>query len=101
MRTQLTGPLQDLREDLLAVARDTESLLKATANATGDQIQQARSQAQDSLHRAFDHLYDRRIRKRVRKALKTADGYVQDNTWAMIGAAAAVGMLFGLLVKRD
>ncbi|HEU4655000.1 MAG TPA: DUF883 family protein [Steroidobacteraceae bacterium] len=100
MRTQLTGPLQDLREDLLAVARDTESLLKATANVTGDQIQQARSQAQDSLHRAFDHLYDRRIRKRVRKALKTADGYVQDNTWAMIGAAAAAGVLLGLLAKR-
>jgi ElaB/YqjD/DUF883 family membrane-anchored ribosome-binding protein len=101
MGTAFTGPLQDLREDLLSVARDTESLLKATANVAGDQIQVARSQAQQSLHRAFDHLYDRRMRKRVRKALKTADGYVQDNTWAVLGAAAAAGLLIGLLVKRD
>jgi ElaB/YqjD/DUF883 family membrane-anchored ribosome-binding protein len=101
MRSGFTGPLQDLREDLLSVARDTESLLKATANVAGDQIEVARSQAQQSLHRAFDHLYDRRMRQRVRKALKTADGYVQDNTWAVIGVAAAAGLLIGLLVKRD
>jgi ElaB/YqjD/DUF883 family membrane-anchored ribosome-binding protein len=93
--------LQDLREDLLSVARDTESLLKATAKVAGDQIQVARSQAQQSLHRAFDHLYDRRMRKRVRKAIKSADDYVQDNTWAVVGIAAAAGLLIGLLVKRD
>jgi ElaB/YqjD/DUF883 family membrane-anchored ribosome-binding protein len=101
MRSALTGPLQDLREDLLSVARDTESLLKATANVAGDQVQVARSQAQQSLTRAFDHIYDRRMRKRVRKAFKTADGYVQDNTWAVVGVAAATGLLVGLLLKRD
>jgi ElaB/YqjD/DUF883 family membrane-anchored ribosome-binding protein len=101
MRNAMTGPLQNLREDLLAVARDTESLLKATSNVAGDQIQEARSQAQQTLHRAFDNLYDRRMRKRVRKAVSSADGYVRDNTWAMIGAAAAAGLLIGLLAKRD
>ena len=101
MRSALTGPLQDLREDLLSVARDTESLLKATANVAGDQIQVARSQAQQSLTQAFDHIYDRRMRKRVRKAIKSADGYIQENTWAVVGIAAAAGLLIGLLVKRD
>lgn len=101
MRNAFTGPLQDLREDLLSVARDTESLLKATANVAGDQIQVARSQAQQSLTRAFDHVYDRRMRKRVRKALKNADEYVQDNTWAVVGVAAAAGLLIGLLLRRD
>jgi ElaB/YqjD/DUF883 family membrane-anchored ribosome-binding protein len=101
MRSALISPLQDLREDLLAVARDTESLLKATAGVAGDQIQEARSQAQDSLQHAFDRLYDRKARKRVRQALKSADAYVQDNTWAIIGAAGAVGLLAGLLLRRD
>jgi ElaB/YqjD/DUF883 family membrane-anchored ribosome-binding protein len=101
MRSELNGPLQDLREDLLAVARDAESLLKATAGVAGDQIQEARSRTQQTLQRTFDNLYDRRMRKRVRKAVKSADAYVRDNSWAVIGGAAAIGVLIGLLMRRD
>ena len=101
MRSALNSPLQDLREDLLAVARDTESLLKATANVAGDQIQEARSRTQHTLQRTFDNLYDRRMRRRVRKAVKSADTYVRDNSWAVIGGVAAVGILIGFLMRRD
>ena len=43
------SPMKDLRRDLQAVARDTEALLKATAEVTGERVQEARSRTEESL----------------------------------------------------
>jgi ElaB/YqjD/DUF883 family membrane-anchored ribosome-binding protein len=94
-------PLKHLRKDLHAVARDAEALLKATADMTGDRVQEARSRTEKTVRQAYDHLYDDRLHRRVRKAARTTDAYVRDHSWGAIGAAAGVGLLIGLLARRD
>jgi len=96
----LQSPIKDLRKDLEAVARDTEALLKATADVASDQIQQARARTQETLRTTFDNLYDRRMQKRVRKLAANTDTYVRDHSWSVIGAAAGVALLVGLLTRR-
>lgn len=36
---------------------------------------------------------------KVRQLSRTADGYVRENPWWAIGAAAGVGMVIGLLLR--
>jgi ElaB/YqjD/DUF883 family membrane-anchored ribosome-binding protein len=96
----LQSPMKDLREDFSAVARDTEALLKATAEVTGERVQEARNRAQESLRSAVDHFYDKRMQRRIRRVARTTDTYVRDHSWAVIGAAAGVGLIVGLLSNR-
>lgn len=97
----LHSPMKDLRKDLEAVARDAEALLKATADVTGEQIQEARARTQATLRNTFDNLYDRRMQRRVRKLASHTDNYVRDHSWSVIGAAAGVALIVGLLARRD
>ena len=96
----LHAPMKDLRQDLSAVARDTEALLKATAEITGERVQEARARAQETLRTAVDHHYDRRMQRRIRRMARTTDPYVRDHSWAVIGAAAGIGLIVGLLSNR-
>lgn len=96
----LREPIQDLRNDLHAVARDTEALLKATAHVGGEKVQEARARTEQTLHRALDHLYDRRMRRRVRRFAHTTDEYIRDHSWTVIGALAAVALIVGVFASR-
>ena len=93
----LDSPMNDLRKDFQAVARDTEALLKATADITTDRVQEARARTEQTLRETFDNLYNRRVRRRVRKMAREADGYVRDHSWTIIGVAAGVALLMGLI----
>jgi ElaB/YqjD/DUF883 family membrane-anchored ribosome-binding protein len=97
----LHSPLRNLRKDLYAVARDAEALLKATAEVTNDRVQEVRERTEKTLRAAFDHLDQDRLRAQVRRVYETTDDYVRERPWAMIGAAAGVGLLIGLLLRRD
>jgi ElaB/YqjD/DUF883 family membrane-anchored ribosome-binding protein len=93
--------MKDLRSDLRAVARDTEALLKATAEVTGDHVQQARARTEKSLGQMMDSVYDRKMRRRVRRIARNTDDYVRDHSWSIIATAAGVALLVGLLTRRD
>ena len=69
----LHSPIQDLRKDLHNVARDAEELLKATADVTGERVQEVRARTEKTVRQAFDHLYDARLRRRVRRAAHQTD----------------------------
>jgi ElaB/YqjD/DUF883 family membrane-anchored ribosome-binding protein len=97
----LQSPLKDLRKDLHAVARDAEALLKATADVSGDRIQEARERAERTVQQAFDHLYDRRLQRQMRWAARSTSTYVRDHSWSIIGVAAGVGLLLGLWARRS
>jgi ElaB/YqjD/DUF883 family membrane-anchored ribosome-binding protein len=96
----LREPIQDLRQDLHAVARDAEALLKATAHIGGEKVQEARARTQETLQRTLDHLYDRKMKRRVRKFASTTDTYVRDHTWTFIGAVAGAALILGWLASR-
>ena len=94
----INSSLSDLRNDLQAVARDAEALLKATANVTGEKIEEVRARTQDTVRRAYDHLYERN--QQVRRFASSTDSYVRDNSWTAIGVAVGVGLLLGVLASN-
>lgn len=93
-----------LVEDLKAVVRDAEDLLKATAGQAGEHLAQVRARAESSLRSAREKLASLvdcdDAAERVRHAAHRANGYVRANPWLAIGAGAALGLVVGLLVAR-
>ena len=97
----LHSPLKNLRKDLYAVARDAEALLKATAEVTNDRVQEVRSAHREDAACSAGSSTDDRLRAQVRRVAEPTDDYVRERPWAVIGAAAGVGLLIGLLLRRD
>lgn len=94
----LHASFNDLRNDLQAVARDAEALLKATADVSGERIGEIRARTQDTLRRVYDHLNERN--QQVRRLARNADSYVREHSWSSIAVAAGMGLLLGLLIGK-
>ena len=91
-----------LLDNLNAVIRDAESLLKATAAQTGDKIQEARTRAEESVRLAKARLADveDEALKRAQALAEDADEYVRGNPWQAVAIAAGVALVLGLLIIR-
>jgi ElaB/YqjD/DUF883 family membrane-anchored ribosome-binding protein len=80
-----------LTQDLRAVIGDVEELLKATADQSGERIQDIRARAEKSVRVA---------RERLHAAADDFNGSVRENPWTAVGVAAGVGLLAGLILAR-
>ncbi|MBK6869352.1 MAG: DUF883 domain-containing protein [Burkholderiales bacterium] len=91
-----------LVSNLRRVVSDAEDLLAATAGQTDSKITELRARAKDNLLLAREKLADAdaAVRARARLAATATDEYVHDNPWSSIGAAAALGILIGVLLGR-
>ncbi|MEO3715352.1 MULTISPECIES: DUF883 family protein [Roseateles] len=92
------GQKERLMADLHAVVAEAESLLRATVNETGAGSAELRAKVQATLERARRGLQDLQATA-VEKA-KAADAYVHEKPWHVIGVAAGVGLLLGMLIAR-
>ena len=93
---------EQLVSNLRRVIADAEELLSATAGQTDSKMSELRARAKENLLLAREKLADAEsaMRARARKAAEVTDDYVHENPWSSIGAAAAVGMLIGVLLGR-
>ena len=91
-----------LIDDLTAVIRDAESLLRATAAQTGDKVEEIRSRAEETVRNAKARLADieQQALERARAFAGDADEYVRGNPWQAVAIAAGAGLLIGLLMSR-
>ena len=91
-----------LIDDLTAVIRDAEGLLRATAAQTGDRVEEIRARAEESLRQAKARLaiVEDQAMERARELAGDADEYIRGNPWQAVGIAAGVGLLLGLLMGR-
>ena len=87
--------------DLGAVVADIDELIKAAGDNATDAIVAARERVARSLRHAQGDLQDshRHVMQRAKRAARSADGYVQDNVWKVMGIAVAVGVLAGALLS--
>ncbi|MGC2462130.1 MAG: YqjD family protein [Steroidobacteraceae bacterium] len=92
-----------LFEHLQAVIRDSDALLKASASYAGDKIDQARTQAAESLAAAKERLADIQagVVGQTREYVQKGDQYVRDNPWQSVGFAALAGFVLGALLLRS
>ena len=91
-----------LIDDLTAVIKDAESLLRVTAAQTGDKVEEIRARAQETVKNAKARLEDveEQALARAREFAGEADEYVRGNPWQAVGIAAGIGLLVGLLMSR-
>lgn len=80
-----------LMQDLRAVVADAEDLLKATAEQTGERVEEARARAEESLRTA---------RASLQHAGAELEEQVRRHPWQAVGIAAAVGLVLGILLSR-
>ena len=84
--------------DFNALVSDAEELLRSTATYSGENVNAARARFQDTLAHFKDRIYDAQSAAAGR--WREADVYVHDHPWKIVGVAAAVGLLVGVLLHR-
>lgn len=91
-----------LMSDLRVVIADAEELLRLTVDQTGQEAAQLRSRITDRMQQAKADLVNLQHAAvaKAQAAGHAADQYVHDNPWRVIGAAAGVGLLLGMLIGR-
>ena len=104
MNANVSTAKQQLLDDFGKVVSDAEALLRAVGNAPGEKATAMRESVEASLASAKERL--REIQgaavEKTTAAAKAADTYVHDNPWPLIGGAALVGFVLGLIVAdRD
>jgi ElaB/YqjD/DUF883 family membrane-anchored ribosome-binding protein len=82
---------------------DAEELLKASANQAGERFATARQRIEQSLVEGKKSLADAEkiLVQRSKEAADIADDYVRENPWSAIGIALSLGVLLGMLIRRD
>jgi ElaB/YqjD/DUF883 family membrane-anchored ribosome-binding protein len=91
-----------LIDDLTAVIRDAENLLRATAAHTGDRVEEIRARAEESVRQAKERLagIEDEALQHARVLAGEAEEYVRGNPWQAIGIAAGIGLVLGVLMSR-
>lgn len=91
-----------LVNDLKAVISDAEEMLHLTADQAGEGAVRLRERVQARLKSARERLTELQASavERAKAAGQAADHYVHEKPWHAIGAAAAVGVVIGLLIGR-
>ena len=92
-----------LLSDLKALITDAEELVRATANQASEKVASARQRIEETLEEGRKTLADAEDKffDGTREAVKSAEHYVRENPWNAIGIAAGIGLLLGLLIRRD
>ena len=91
-----------LLEDLRTLARDAESLLRATADDVSEKAKEARSRMSAALEQAkitYEELQAEGLEK-AREAAQKADDTIRAHPYESIGIAFGVGVLLGALFRR-
>jgi ElaB/YqjD/DUF883 family membrane-anchored ribosome-binding protein len=93
---------ETLVANIKAVISDTEEILLATADQTGEQIVNLRVRVQARLDDARLRLAEIQadLVDRTKQVAQATDDYVHESPWTAIGIAAGVGVLAGLLLGR-
>ena len=89
-------------DDFIAKLDEAQDMLKRAASETGDKARDLRAQVETKLLQAklrLQELEDEAV-DRTKAAARATDDYIHDNPWQVIGVAAAVGVLVGLLMSR-
>jgi ElaB/YqjD/DUF883 family membrane-anchored ribosome-binding protein len=95
-------PAGDILDDLRAVVRDAESLLRATEGQVGERVAEVRSRIEEKLDDARAQLYEAGAGQaaRVKTAARSTENYVRENPWTALLIAAGVGYLIGAIGRR-
>jgi ElaB/YqjD/DUF883 family membrane-anchored ribosome-binding protein len=84
-----------LAEELRALVSDAEALLRASAGADGEQLQQRAAATVRDLRARLATLEDQ-----VSARARDVDSYVRDNPWQAVAIVGGVALVLGLVMGR-
>jgi ElaB/YqjD/DUF883 family membrane-anchored ribosome-binding protein len=87
-----------LTNDLKAVVRDAEELLKATGSQTGEHLTALRARLTAAMDSAKATCH--RIEEKAVAAAKATDHVIREHPYESLGVAFGIGLLVGVLVAR-
>ena len=91
---------QQLVDDFNKIVADSEGLLRAMASVPGEKATAMRASVEANLDSAKARLREIQgmATERAGAAVRATDEYAHENPWPVIGAAAAVGFILGVIV---
>ncbi len=89
---------EKIKEDLRALVRDAEELLKATTSDVSEKTKEVRSRLKETLEQA--KVTYRRLQDKTVAAAKATDKVIREHPYESLGIAFGVGLLIGVLVAR-
>lgn len=101
-----TGDTRNLRSagngNLSEFLDDVEDLTRAIKNVETPEIARVRAKVRIALAAAKSALSDSaaQVRVQAKQMTQTTDDYVRDNPWQVMGVAAVVGLVLGMLMTR-
>ena len=87
-----------LVSDLKNVVRDSEDLLEAVADATGEKAEELRQRLTEAVKTARETC--RKLEGKGRETLEAADTIIRDHPYESLGVALAVGVVIGAWAAR-
>jgi ElaB/YqjD/DUF883 family membrane-anchored ribosome-binding protein len=89
-------------EEWKNLVADVEDLVKKVAHVDDLEIAEIRAKVQDTLKKAKGTAKESlaNVRERAEDVSEVTDEYVHENPWAVIGIAAAVGIVIGFIAGR-
>jgi len=113
MESHVNAPAEKLVMDFKTLIADTEDLLRATGANAGEKLADARVRAQNALADARAALARAEavageraragvegVRERAKAGAQAVDQSIQENPWAAVGVATAIGLLVGWMLGR-
>ncbi len=93
---------QDLRAELATLADTLEEILSGAGEKSKAEVDKLHKKARATLQSTRDSLGEsgQNIAKTTREAAQKADDYVHEKPWHGVGIAAALGVVFGILISR-
>ena len=101
--TNISEARNQLVEDFNRVVSDTEALLRAMASVPGEKASALRASVEDNLKAAKSRVRELQgvAYEKGTAAARATDEYVHENPWTLIGVAAAVGLIVGLVIASE
>jgi ElaB/YqjD/DUF883 family membrane-anchored ribosome-binding protein len=98
----LEANLKLVNNDVKVLIKDAQALFHAAAALTGEKADEMRARAMRMLDTALVKAQDVQASALVKgkEAVASANGYVKENPWQAVAAAAGVGLLAGILLRR-
>jgi ElaB/YqjD/DUF883 family membrane-anchored ribosome-binding protein len=94
--------LTAVSNDVNTLLKDAQALFLAATTLTGEKAEEVRNRAMRLLDTALIGAHELQASAIVagKEMAVSADGYVKENPWRAISAAAGVGLLAGLILTR-
>ena len=89
-------------EEWKNLVADVEDLVKKVAHVDDEEIAEIRAKVEDTLQKAKGTATQSiaAVRERAGDVSEATDEYVHENPWAVVGIAAAVGIVIGFIAGR-